>query len=181
MTTHTEYITDNVGLLDSGIEAIAMMGSELYARPVGLSGGSPVGAHFRHVFDHYQAFIDGLPALRVDYDARERDTRIEQDAARAGHTARKLAGSITDIATGDLDSPIQVSANLLVEGESTIDWTASTVQRELMYLLSHTVHHYAIIRLLAAQLGVTLDDEFGVAPSTLAYRRHHAACAPSAG
>ena len=59
------------------------------------------------------------------------------------------------------------------------DWTASTVGRELAYLLSHTIHHYALIRLLAYDHGVRLDAEFGVAPSTLKHRDQDAArCAP---
>ena len=106
---------------------------------------------------------------------------MEQDAAQATRVAQDLARSIGDIAATDLSSPIQVSANLLVEGKSVTNWTGSTVQRELMYVLSHTVHHYAIISLLALQSGVKLDAEFGVAPSTLAYRRQRTACAPSAG
>ncbi|MEE8062365.1 MAG: hypothetical protein V3T16_11060 [Gemmatimonadales bacterium] len=181
MTLHTEYLVDNIGLLHNGIEAIATMGSDLYAGRAGTPGVSPIGGHFRHVFDHYHAFLDGLPAGQVNYDARERDVRVEQDASRATGVAEDLARSIGTIAADDLNSPIRVSANQLVEGKSVTDWTGSTVQRELMYLLSHTVHHYAIISLLALQSGVKLDAEFGVAPSTLAYRRQRTACAPSAG
>jgi hypothetical protein len=40
-----------------------------------------------------------------------------------------------------------------------------------LLLLRHTVHHYAIVRLLLAERGVECDPDLGVAPSTLAYRQ----------
>jgi hypothetical protein len=45
------------------------------------------------------------------------------------------------------------------------------VARELQFLQSHTVHHYAVIHLMLLQQGIRPDPEFGVAPSTL---RHEA-------
>jgi len=185
MIVHTEYISDNVGLLEDGVAAIALLGGgpDLYANLDDRPGVSPIGAHFRHVFDHYRALLDGLPGRQVNYNARERDVRVEQQASLAADVAQQLARSIGELSTDDLRLPIHVSANLIVEGAAVTDWVQSTVQRELMYLLSHTVHHYAIINLLAAQSGVELDATFGVAPSTRAYRRQvgSAACAPSAG
>jgi hypothetical protein len=41
----------------------------------------------------------------------------------------------------------------------------------LQFLCSHTVHHFALIKLLLDGTGVDLAPEFGVAPSTLAYHR----------
>lgn len=184
MTASSEHVEDNVGLIRQGTGALAAMGAEAYAGPGGGSGGggggaSPVGVHFRHVLDHYRAFIDGLDSGRINYDDRRRDQRVERDIEWATRVADELIQSLEAIPTGTMDRPLLVSANVIRDGQSALDWTGSTVQRELMYLLSHSVHHYAIISLLARQAGIYLDPEFGVAPSTLAYRRK--ACAPSAG
>ncbi|MGC6565166.1 MAG: hypothetical protein ACON38_06080 [Akkermansiaceae bacterium] len=46
----------------------------------------------------------------------------------------------------------------------------STAGRELQFLLSHTVHHFAMIGGICKCLEVSLEEGFGVAPSTL---RHH--------
>lgn len=54
----------------------------------------------------------------------------------------------------------------------------STVARELLFVVSHTVHHNAIIGAIAALLGVRTPERFGYAPSTIAYLRR-GACAPS--
>jgi hypothetical protein len=36
--------------------------------------------------------------------------------------------------------------------------------------VSHTVHHYALVKLLLEDAGVDAGAEFGVAPSSLAYQ-----------
>jgi hypothetical protein len=43
---------------------------------------------------------------------------------------------------------------------------------EIAYNLEHTIHHMALIRVGLHELGdITLDDSYGVAPSTLKYRK----------
>jgi hypothetical protein len=55
-------------------------------------------------------------------------------------------------------------------------WGRSSAERELQFLLSHTVHHYALIALMLRTQGYEPGAEFGVAPSTLAYWKEAAAC-----
>jgi hypothetical protein len=43
------------------------------------------------------------------------------------------------------------------------------VGRELAFVLSHTVHHNALIAIMAQTLGVPVPARFGYAPSTIAY------------
>jgi len=181
MTDRLTYLSDNIDLIRQGTGAIQLLGQDRYSGRGQTDDVSPPGAHFRHVFDFYRAFLDGFSVGRVNYDARERDPRIERNVDLAIGTANSLAEDIGSLPVGRLSQPIDVSANVILDGKSVVDWTPSTVQRELMYLLSHTVHHYAIIRLLAARTGIELDRHFGVAPSTLAHRRLDETCAPSAG
>jgi hypothetical protein len=51
--------------------------------------------------------------------------------------------------------------------------------RELGMLLSHTVHHYALIAMLLRARGIEPPADFGVAPSTRAHWLE--SCAPRAG
>ena len=46
---------------------------------------------------------------------------------------------------------------------------SSTLGRELEFAVSHTIHHYALVR--ERLRGVDFDPRFGVAPSTLEYWR----------
>lgn len=175
MTSAITHLNDNIALLRQGIEAINTIGEQAYRLESG--GGSSIGAHFRHVFDHYALFIQGVPEARIDYDQRARDHRVETDTVIAIETAGSLINALESFPVEKMAAELHISANVVRDGQSVVDWTPSTVQRETMYLLSHTVHHYAIISLLAKQVGVELDPDFGVAPSTLAYRRHQEACA----
>jgi uncharacterized damage-inducible protein DinB len=50
----------------------------------------------------------------------------------------------------------------------------TSVDRELVFLASHTIHHMAIIGMLAEQAGVEVGAEFGVHPSTLRYLQRQA-------
>jgi len=43
----------------------------------------------------------------------------------------------------------------------------SNLAREVMFCVGHAIHHYAILKILCAGIGVKLPYEFGVAPSTL--------------
>lgn len=181
MTQQTGHIADNVDLIQQGIAAIAIVGPGAYGGASGADAVSPIGAHFRHVLDHYRAFLDGLSTDVLNYDVRQRDPLVERDTAAATRAAEDIMVRMEEIPDPQLSQSIQISANVIEDGKSVVDWSGSTVRRELMYLLSHTVHHYAIIRLLATQAGVELDADFGVAPSTIAHRRLHEACAPSAG
>jgi hypothetical protein len=46
----------------------------------------------------------------------------------------------------------------------------SNLAREVMFCVGHAIHHYAILRILCAGVGVKLPYEFGIAPSTLKHR-----------
>ena len=47
----------------------------------------------------------------------------------------------------------------------------STIVREPQFLLSHTVHHVALISTMNSISNIATPEKFGIAPSTLAYRR----------
>ena len=49
-------------------------------------------------------------------------------------------------------------------------WHASSVSREIEFVHSHTIHHYAVIARLIAEAGESVSNDFGVAPSTLRFR-----------
>lgn len=131
---------------------------------------SPIGAQLRHVVEHYQSFAAGLPTRSIDYDARPRDTRIETSRLHAAEAVRDLIAQLAAAATVPATTSLQVTMECSVDAAAPAHATSS-VGRELQFLVSHTVHHFALIRLLLASDGVTLDPDFGVAPSTLRHAR----------
>lgn len=160
--------SSNVYLLEQALHLLEQIDDGLYTGlPHGITK-SGVGGHVRHCLDFYHSFLSGIGAGRIDYDRRERDELIEQDrgAARA-----KVAAMIRQLQSLPVT---EEQARVLVkleggEAQDALAWSGSTVSRELQFLLSHTVHHYALIAMLLRLQGFEPPPYFGVAPSTLKY------------
>jgi len=178
MPPEVSILVANLALLEQGIELIESLPEPVYRG--GPEIAKPVGPHFRHVLEHYSCFLDGLVERRVDYDARPREMAIETSQSAAVDRIGELIGGLMALEGGDLDSPAEIRLECGIGGE-TDQWSRSTVRRELHFLLSHTVHHYALIGLLLERHGHPPGPEFGVAPSTLKHWRRQSSCAPQAG
>lgn len=177
MTAILSLLRDaNIRFLEQGAELLESLPESIYASTQPPLYPSGVGGHMRHCIDHYHAFLSGLPSGRIDYDARERDRTLEQSPAAAARTLRHLALSLTRL---DLDQPPRtVSSKVDCGGEDVAAmWADSTVARELQFLLSHTVHHFALIALILRLQGVGLPAGFGKAPSTLRHEGLPTPCA----
>lgn len=163
----------NIHFLEQGLDLLSTAG-EHYSMP-GPAGQSSTGAHMRHVLDCYRCFLRGVESdLRVNYDARERDPRTETDAGHAAAVARDLIDSLRALTPDDLVRGLQVQVDAAAWEQGEELWSVSSVARELQFLLSHTVHHYAIMSLILRSNGFDPGDQFGVAPSTLENRRQPA-------
>ena len=165
-------VQDNIGFLQQGIQLMKALSDEMYRHNDYSSYGSGVGKHIRHTLDHYLSFLKGLDG-NIDYDVRERDSRLEDDRLYAIAKMQEIVKGLTEL----LSHPEKVNRTALVnsnEGEhpaGDIPWSPSTIKRELQYLLSHTVHHYALITLILRIQGFQTSKDFGVAPSTLKYQQ----------
>jgi DinB family protein len=160
-------VAGNRALLQQGVAMLERLSDALYAEPRGT--WAPVGAQYRHILEHYRSFFAGWPEGRVDYDARARDERIERNRSAALLATRECLAAL-DRLDGTTDRPLEVQMDG-GGGSERPDWRPSSAGRELQFLCSHTVHHYALIKLLLQPSGPDLGTEFGVAPSTLAYQR----------
>lgn len=130
---------------------------------------SSIGQHLRHCFDHYLSFIAGMPEGVVDYDRREREEEVECQTECACQVLGQLISVLRDLQrNGDLAT--RTVKVLMDYGGSDNQWQESSVGRELQFLVSHTVHHYAMINEMARQRGFLVENGFGIAPSTLRHR-----------
>lgn len=161
-------ITSNVACLEQGIDYVRQLPAGLYGRTCPDLFGSSVGGHLRHCLDHYAAFLDGFSACEVDYDTRERDPVVERDTERAVAWMESLSQRLEALDGRDLDTRLRIR----MDDGGCPEWSATSLRRELQFLLSHSIHHYALMVAVAGRLGHTAVPEgFGVAPSTL---RHQA-------
>ena len=172
-------LEDTVVCLRQGIALMSQLNPEAYTRKHASCYDSSIGGHVRHNLDHFFCFRDGCKAGQVDYDARERDEFLETNPDYAASKMEELILFFESLAEMDLDQPLKVKMDSGANHEETGDWSESSIRRELQFLISHTIHHYALIATLCAGDGLELPKDFGIAPSTLRYRKSRdAQCAP---
>lgn len=147
--------------------------SQYTQRPVGAVSSS-LGGHVRHCLDHFRALCRGAEAGWIDYDDRERGTRVETSRGAALSTIAELRNRLERLDTALLPMTLRVRSGISADGQSLE--SVSSLGRELVFVLSHTVHHNALLAVMCRTLGVPIPDEFGYAPSTLAHLAG-AACA----
>ncbi|MDT8427776.1 MAG: hypothetical protein RQ757_03310 [Pseudomonadales bacterium] len=136
--------------------------TELYAE-------SGVGRHARHVIDYYQALQSGLPGRHIDYNMRRRGSAIETDPVVMLEKMEELRKWGADILLEE-EVNIRVESEISCAASYTYSFN-STIGREFLYIIDHSVHHIAHISLILKQHGFTLDPVFGLAPSTSSFLR----------
>lgn len=161
---------DNIHFLAQAETLLELISDRLYADPPQIAL-SPVGAHLRHCLDLYSSFLAGLSVGRIDYDQRARDPRLETDREYALGILRNLIEQLGQCTGEQRDSPLRVAMDRGAAEQGEDAFTVSSVRRELQFLRSHTVHHYALIAAVLRLHGYEPPADFGVAPATLSYRR----------
>ena len=147
-----------------------------YSRKSEFAGGGTIGGHVRHCLDHVTLLMNGIDEGLVDYDRRERGTGVENDPHEAFDAIRRTEARVRDLDVDQLDRGIRVRG--LVQVDSPPMEVSSTIGRELMFVISHTIHHNAMVAAAARRMGVSIPADFGYAPATIAYR-DRSACVPS--
>jgi hypothetical protein len=140
---------------------------EQYCRkPVGVVSAS-IGGHVRHSLDHVEAVLDGIDAGIIDYDRRARGTAVESNRQAALDAIDRLKLELLGMPAIPDHLPLRLNVMLTSNGPSTE--VATSLGREMAFALSHTVHHNALIALIAKTLSIPLPERFGYAPSTIAH------------
>jgi hypothetical protein len=123
-----------------------------------------VGEQFRHNLDFVNTFLSGIAIGRIDYSKRERDIRVERSREWAVERFEVAGRKLTMLSRAQIGSIVSVRS----ETDAGV-WLPSSVAREMEFVLSHTIHHHALIAEKLVGQGIILDTAFGVAPSTKSY------------
>lgn len=166
-----------VHYLEEALGLVAQLTDASYTRKEPPLYTGSVGAHLRHMLDHYLSLLDGLAEGRIDYEARKRDARFEQEREYAIEQIRETVARLNALSADDADRPLQVRMEAGVAGDGEPIWATSSLRRELDFLISHTIHHYGLIAIILRTQGVDPGPDFGMAPSTLRYQRTSSSCA----
>jgi len=172
-----DCIEGNVLVLSQIDHLLGQVDSEAYARPLELYNGSTIGQHLRHILDFYQALLRGVENGLIDYANRERDPLVEKDPGFARQVFQRIS---RDIMTLEESRHLPVRADFFPDESIIRPTVQSSVGRELMFAFDHAVHHLAMVKigLRVVQPGIMLDEELGVAPSTIKYQKSRRATAP---
>lgn len=177
MQNNNPLIQENINVLKQGLELLNQLCDDSYLEAKHPFSDYGIGSHFRHCLDFYQSFLEGIVKGSIDYDDRNRDGRIEKDRMIAISKFQSVIHRLEGLSPVDDQMTLLVRLEDEQEQESASSWSYSSVQRELQALVSHTVHHYALIAIMLQLKGFQLAEEFGVAPSTLRRWRQAAPCA----
>lgn len=131
-----------------------------------------IGKHIRHILDHFDAVLAGLKTGRIDYNQRQRESLAERD--------RNAAHIRLSVIRDNWPSAVQLRQPVKVISEVAFDHSYSEVfdsslARECLYLVNHTIHHVAYVKLLLAHAGTVLPANIGIAPATASFERRQCA------
>ena len=129
-----------------------------------------VGPHLRHVIEHFESWLGAVGSPHIDYDRRARDAALERNPARARERLHSIQQRLAHWPTLQLATPLGVRASIGMAGESSCT-ADSSFGRELLFVASHAVHHFALLKLHCRQHGISIGADFGKAPATVAHER----------
>jgi hypothetical protein len=149
--------------LDELINLLDQLDDESYSAKCEALSNSSIGEHTRHIIEMFKSLEHSYDSGILNYDSRKRNNQIQTETA----FAKKLI--------------LEIKLNLRKENktmylEQQIDELTFRIEsnyyRELLYNLEHCIHHQALIKVAVIQLenNIVLNENFGVARSTIQYR-----------
>jgi uncharacterized glyoxalase superfamily protein PhnB len=136
-----------------------------YAQELSLLNGSSIGKHIRHIIEFYEALFTAQKTKKLCYDHRERKMILEDNLSYTLHFLEEMK-----------EQCILLAQNVPLVMEAQYDKYTyevnTSLHREIIYNIEHTVHHLAIIRiaLMACFPDVRIPENFGYAASTIQFQ-----------
>ena len=133
-----------------------------------------IGQHIRHINDHFMAVKNGCSTEVIDYNSRNRGVSIETKMSSAHKQMLSLCAWIDSLRKNA--SATEFDKNIKIRSEidcfkTTNQTFKSTIARELLYLINHTIHHAAHIGLICRNEGIDIPLNTGMAPCTMSFLR----------
>ncbi|MBC7828329.1 MAG: DinB family protein [Chitinophagaceae bacterium] len=147
-------------------DTLQQLSHEEYIKPCNTLFNNTIGQHVRHIIELFQCLENGYDSNMVNYEKRPRDIAIETDKDLA---ARLLQDIFKKLSRPNKELVLEACYDEHTTESITI---TTNYYREIAYNLEHTIHHMALIRVGITEVsGIQLSDDFGVASSTVKYRK----------
>lgn len=164
MAGKSNVLNDAKQVLIQLYDAINTLSTEEYTKKLTLLNHCSIGEIIRHIIEFFEQLQHGYSSSNICYDQRQRNISYENDIDIAS-----LAIAIVIKNLNKKDKSLILNSIHLTENTSI----QSTYFRELLYNIEHCIHHQAIIRIGFLELQKNnLPKEFGIAKSTLEYRKN---------
>jgi uncharacterized damage-inducible protein DinB len=160
---HNSFVTEAREVLMQLLDCINQLNFDEYTQKMSLLSDSTIGEHTRHCVELFEQLLIGYETENINYDSRKREIRIQENIDFA---TERIANIIQGLEKNDKKLMLCTFYNnekLEIE---------STYYRELVYNIEHCIHHQAIIKIALLQFeNKLINEEFGVANSTIMYRK----------
>ncbi len=136
-----------------------------YNQSVAILDHISIGKHVRHTLEFAHCLFEKIET--ISYDKRARKLELEQQPSVA---LKEITSLISIIETAKLDFELLLDVQYANE---TIQ-VKTSFYRELVFVIEHTVHHLAILRIALVHSfpQVQFPAYFGYADSTIRFHTH---------
>jgi hypothetical protein len=147
-------------------DSLSQLSPPQYSQSCTTLFNNTIGQHVRHIIELFQCLENGYGSGTVNYEKRKRDTALETDKELA---SRLLLDIHRGLSKPNKTLTLEASYDEHVTDSIAID---TNYFREIAYNLEHTIHHMALIRVGITEItNIQLPEDFGVASSTIKYRK----------
>ena len=154
------FVKDN---LKENIELLRQLSNDEFCKKNPELSQATIGEHMRHIIELMGCLLDNYEQGIINYDNRNRNIQIQSDVNCAISVLEKQL-TIIDKQNKQL--------SLIHNCFSTEEVLPTNYFRELLYNLEHSIHHQALIKVALYRLShIKISDSFGIAPSTIEYRK----------
>jgi len=149
--------------LSENIELLCQLTNDEFVQRNPELSNATIGEHMRHIIELFGCLLKNYDYGLINYDDRKRDLLLQTD--------KNEAISIIEKYLCEIDKPNK-PLSLIHNCFSPIELISTNYYRELIYNLEHSIHHQALIKVALNQLPhIKISNSFGIAPSTLEYRK----------
>lgn len=134
-----------------------------FCQPIPALSEATIGEHTRHILELFQCLTTAYTTGVLNYDNRDRNRLIQTD--------KNFAVQIIDQLKNEINKP---NKTLILEHQITEEAVCFETNyfREILYNFEHCIHHQALIKVGLMEFEyIKIEENFGVAPSTIAYRK----------
>lgn len=152
---------------------LSQLKSEEYNKKLVVLNGSSIGQHVRHTIEFFECLLDGLKTGIIDYDARKRNLLLETNLDYTLDIVDGIQQKLQEC--NSTHKPILIAINY---AETENELIETSFMRELVYLIEHSIHHFALIRIGIQEnfKEIFIESNFGVAYSTIKHQKELVEC-----